>query len=134
VAPPPVPQPAAGPAAGQARNEPAAPQTGRPASQSPKPFDHYLLFGPGNLPSTMTNLILALDYIVRFAPLVGFKASDAKNAAHVTIVGDTSGVSQGDEQSLRDTGCQVVRLTAADSYALETIFKELVSSGSPYPH
>ncbi|MGE5139451.1 MAG: hypothetical protein ACM3JD_08330 [Rudaea sp.] len=104
-----------------------------PARPPAKVFAHYLLFGPGDQPATLTNLILALDYIVRFAPIVGFSADEAKNAQRVTIVGDISGVGDAVEQGLRDAGCHVVRLTAADSYALEELFKQLVASGSPYP-
>ncbi len=104
-----------------------------PARPPAKVFMHYLLFGPGDQPATLTNLILALDYIVRFAPIVGFSPDEAKNAQHVTIVGDTSAVSDAVAQGLRDAGCHLVRLTAADSYALEELFKQLVASGSPYP-
>jgi hypothetical protein len=109
---------------------------GASAGQAPpsqKPFAHYLLFGPGSQPGTLTNLIIALDYILRFAPLVGFSTDEAKNAQHVTIVGDTNAVSSSVEQSLRDLGCIVARLAASDSYALENVFKHLIDSGSPYP-
>ncbi|MGB8647480.1 MAG: hypothetical protein WCF84_19765 [Anaerolineae bacterium] len=108
----------------------AVPFVPRPPS---KVFVHYLLFGPGSQPGTTTNLILALDYIVRFAPIVGFSPDEARNAQRVTIVGDMTAVSAAVEQGLRDEGCTVVRLTAADSYALENVFKQLVASGSPYP-
>lgn len=81
----------------------------------------------------MTNLIIALDYIVRYAPLVGFSSEEAKNAQHVTVVGDADSVSIEVEQSLRQTGCVVSRLAAPDSYALESVFKHLIDSGSPYP-
>jgi hypothetical protein len=99
----------------------------------PKPFTHYLLLGPGSQPGTLTNLILALDYIIRFAPLVGFSPDEAKNAEHVTIVGDTNALSPTLEQSLRDAGCKVARISASDSYALENAFKQLIDSGTPYP-
>lgn len=98
-----------------------------------KVFKHYLLFGPGTQPGTMTNLILALDYIVHFAPVVGFSIDEALNAERVTIVGGTSAVSVQDEQRLRDGGARVARLQAADSYALENLFQQLLASGSPFP-
>ena len=63
----------------------------------------------------MTNLILALDYIVHYAPVVGFSVDEALNAEHVTIVGGTSAVSTQDEQRLRTGGSQVSRLQAQDS-------------------
>jgi hypothetical protein len=98
-----------------------------------KPFTHYLLFGPGSLTGTLTNLIIALDYIVRYAPVVGFSPDEAKYAEHVTLVGDATALSSALEQSLREAGCIVARLTASDSYALETVFKQLIDSGSPFP-
>lgn len=105
------------------------PPTAAPAK---KVFKHYLLFGPGAQPGTMTNLILALDYIVHFAPVVGFSIDEALNAERVTIVGGTSAVSVQDEQRLRDGGAWVARLQAADSYALENLFQQLLASGSPF--
>jgi hypothetical protein len=78
-------------------------------------------------------VIIALDYIIRYTPVVGFSPDEAKNSEHVTIVGDTSALSLALEQSLRDAGCIVSRLTASYSYALENVFKQLVASGSPYP-
>lgn len=108
-----------------------------PPPSQPRPtqkaFTHYLLFGPSKLPGTLTHLILALDYIVQFAPVVGFSVSEALAAEHVTIVGGFNAVSQADEQRLRDSGAQVVRLQAPDSYALEALFQQLLASGSPYP-
>ncbi len=98
-----------------------------------KLFAHYLLFGPGSQPGTLTNLIIALDYILQYAPLVGFSPEEAKNAQHVTIVGDTSAVTTAAEQSLLEAGCMVERLAASDSYALESVFKQLIDSGSPHP-
>lgn len=99
----------------------------------PKLFPHYLLFGPGQQTGTLTSLIIALDYIIRFAPLVGFSPDEARHAERVTIVGDSSVVSRAVEQSLRAAGCTVTRITASDSYALENVFKQLIDSGSPFP-
>lgn len=98
-----------------------------------KVFKHYLLFGPGTQPGTMTNLILALDYIVHYGPVVGFSVDEAFNAERVTIVGGVSAVTAQDEQRLRDGGSRVARLQGADSYALENLFQQLLASGSPFP-
>ena len=103
-----------------------------PASAK-KVLKHYLLFGPGTQPGVMTNLILALDYIVHFAPAVGFSIDEAMNAERVTIIGGTNAVSAQDEQRLRDSGSIVTRLQAADSYAMENLFQQLLASGSPFP-
>ncbi|RIK21176.1 MAG: hypothetical protein DCC52_14255 [Chloroflexi bacterium] len=106
------------------------PVTNAPAK---KVLKHYLLLGPGTQPGAMTNLILALDYIVHFAPVVGFAVDEALNAEHVTIVGGANAVSAQEEQRLREGGCLVARLQAADSYALENLFQQLLASGSPFP-
>ncbi len=102
------------------------------AAPSTKPLTHYLLFGPPTLCATRTNLILALDYIVRFAPMVGFKLDEAKNAQNVTIVG-ADAVGATDEQVLESAGCVVRHIAGADSYAMEQLLAQLVASGNPYP-
>lgn len=104
-----------------------------PSAPVKKVLKHYLLFGPGTQPGTMTNLIIALDYIVHFTPVVGFSVQEALSAERITIVGSASAVSQQDEQRLRDGGSQVSRLQAQDSYALENVFQQLLGSGSPFP-
>src|SRR5207253_6365809 len=104
-----------------------------PPAPAKKVLKHYLLFGPGTQAGTMTNLILALDYIVHFTPTVGFSVDEALNADRVTIVGGANAVSAQDEQRLRDGGSKVARLQAQDSYALENLFQQLLASGSPFP-
>ncbi len=104
-----------------------------PPAPAKKVLKHYLLFGPGAQPGTLTNLILALDYIVHFAPVVGFSVQEALSAERVTIVGGVNAVSAQDEQRLRESGCQVARLQAPDSYALENLFQQLLASGSAFP-
>ncbi len=132
---PPVPpkQQASRPPVSRPIQPPAIPQTPPEPRATQKLFPHYLLFGPSSQQSTLTCLILALDYIARYAPLVGFSVDEARYAQHVTIVGDTNSVSAAAEQELREAGCLVTRLSAPDSYALENLFKRLIASGSPYP-
>jgi hypothetical protein len=91
-----------------------------------------LLFGPPNVSATRTNLVLALDYVARFAPTVGFSVAEAKNAQNVTIVG-TGAVTVSDEQDLKNAGCTVRHIAGADSYAMEQLFGQLISAGNPYP-
>jgi hypothetical protein len=117
----------------QGRQPEGAATAAAPARAAPMPFKHYLLFGPGTQPGTLTNLILALDYIIHFAPVVGFTVEEALHAEHVTIVGNTGAVSALDEQRLREGGAQVTRLQAADSYAMENLFQQLLASDSPFP-
>lgn len=131
--PTPTPPPPVTPPAPTLPEPPPTPQPPPQPAPTKKSFKHYLLFGPGTQAGTMTNLILALDYIVHFAPVVGFAVDEAVHAEHVTIVGSASAVSAQDEQRLRASGCKVARLQAADSYALENLFQQLLASGSPFP-
>jgi hypothetical protein len=102
-----------------------------------KLLSHYLLFGSpaqgGAAGSAArTNLILALDYIARFAPTIGFSLKEARSALNVTIVG-TNATSAAEEQALKSAGCIVRRIAGTDSYAMEQLFAQLVLSGNPYP-
>jgi hypothetical protein len=97
-----------------------------------KTIAHYLLFGAPDLPASRTNLILALDYIVRFQPTVGFSVYEAQSAQNVTIVGSRTIGADG-EQMLSDTGCVVRHIAGADSYAVDQMFTQLVAAGNPYP-
>ncbi|MBI3914574.1 MAG: carboxypeptidase regulatory-like domain-containing protein [Chloroflexi bacterium] len=97
-----------------------------------KLIGHYVLFGSSDLSATRTNLILALDYIARFAPTVGFSVEEARSAVSATIVG-AGAVSASDEQALLDAGCIVRHIAGADSYAVEQSFSDLIAAGNPYP-
>jgi hypothetical protein len=103
-----------------------------PVQPSTKPLTHYMLFGPPNVSATRTNLVLALDYVARFAPTVGFSALEAQSAQNVTIVG-VNAVPGSAEQSLQNAGSTVRHIAGADSYAMEQLFANLVASGNPYP-
>lgn len=106
--------------------EPAA------APAADKPLVHYLLFGSPEQLATRTNLILALDYIGRFAPTVGFSVAEAKGAANVTIVG-ANAIGGADEQALIAVGCAVRHIAGSDAYAIDQLFAQLLASGNPYP-
>lgn len=135
VAPPtPAPAPAPVPLVSPPIPAPAqTPPVTPPPAPAKKVLKHYLLFGPGTQAGTLTNLILALDYIVHYAPAVGFSVDEAMSAERVTIIGGASAVSAQDEQRLRANGSQVARLQAQDSYAMENLFQQLLASGSPFP-
>ncbi len=104
-----------------------------PVQPAGKAVDHYLLFGAPNLSATRTNLILALDYMTRFAPVVGFSAEEARCAENVTIVG-AGAISPAEEQVLIKAGCKVRHIAGADSYAMDQLLAQLVSSGNPFPN
>lgn len=103
-----------------------------PPQASGKLLVHYLLFGSPNQPTTRTNLILALDYIARFAPTVGFSIEEAKGAQNVTVVG-ANAISGADEQALSSAGCAVRHIAGTDTYAIDQLFTQLLTSGNPYP-
>lgn len=89
-----------------------------PAPGEEKVLEHYLLFGPPNIPGTRTNFIIAQDYILRCLPVCGFSVDEALKARRVTIIGGAQAVSEADEGKLRQAGCEVERISG-DSYAVE---------------
>jgi hypothetical protein len=103
-----------------------------PVQSNGKVISHYLLFGSPGLSATRTNLILALDYITRFAPVVGFSIDEARCAENVTVVG-AGVIGTPDEQVLTKAGCKVRHIAGVDSYAMDQLFGKLISSGNPYP-
>lgn len=88
-----------------------------------KPLYHYLLFGPPSSPQTRAHLQLAWEYILRFAPLVGFDPGEAAEAQNVTIFGDE--VSAEEEERLHKAGCYVERLSG-DSHSIEQALREML--------
>lgn len=103
-----------------------------PPPAQTKPLFHYLLFGSPILSATRTNVILALDYVARFAPTVGFSVNEAKSAQNVTIVG-AGAVGAADEQALVSAGCTVRHIAGADSYAVEQLLGQLIAAANPFP-
>lgn len=97
-----------------------------------KQIFHYLLFGSPALSATRTNFILALDYVARFAPTVGFSLNEAKSAQNVTIVG-TGAITSAEEQALLSAGCTVRHIAGADSYAVEQLLGQLITAANPFP-
>ena len=72
--------------------------------------------------------LAALRYAARFGPVVGSDVEEARQAAHVTILGSSKAVSLDDERSLRASGCQVQRIE--ESFAAE--LARLVEEGRAY--
>jgi hypothetical protein len=96
------------------------PVTG-PSTQT---FAVYVLFGSINVVGTRTNFVLAQDYILRTGVACGFNVDEALLAKRVVIVGDTTGVSQADEDKLTQAGITVTRISG-DSYAVEAALAKL---------
>ena len=98
-----------------------------PAPPPPtKLLRHYVLFGPPSARATHSMLLGARNYLLRFAPTLGFDASEAGNAEAVTIVGDVRLVSVSVERQLRKAGCRVERL-GGDQYAADAVFADRVA-------
>ena len=104
------------------------------AESGRKLLSQYLLFGQPSQPGTRANLLLAEDYILKFAATAGFKTDEAIQAAIVLIVGDVQAVSAADEEKLKAAGCQVTRL-GGGPYAIEQSFADLLKGKglSPVP-
>ncbi len=93
-----------------------------------KPLAHYLLFGSAPERATRSMLLGARKYIERFAPTLGFSATDAMNAQTVTIIGDTRAVPGDIDAQLQNAGCRVERLNG-DQYAVDAMLAERVARG-----
>jgi hypothetical protein len=100
-----------------------------PPSTPDKTINHYLLFGPPNSRGRQTNLMLALDYILAFSVTAGFSVAEAKQARHVTIIGE--GVSAADQQAIRASGSQV-ELLSGDAYDIEAELNARVRAGRAF--
>ncbi|OQA38026.1 MAG: hypothetical protein BWY52_03311 [Chloroflexi bacterium ADurb.Bin325] len=66
--------------------------------------------------------------MARFAPVVGDDVAAARQARHVTILGDLSAVDAAVEQGLRADGAQVQRIAAQYAATLNRLIEE----GRPY--
>ena len=96
-----------------------------------KPIFHYVLFGPPDKPEVLVDFVLASDYILHFAPTVGFNLEEAANAEHVTIIGDVKRVSLEDESYLESKGCKVQRIQG-DAYQVKRTLEQLVEADTPF--
>lgn len=105
------------------------PVGGTSGQLAPKPINHYLLFGPPTARGRQTNLLLAIDYILAFSVTVGFSLTEAKQARHVTIIGE--GLSQADIQALEDSGSEV-EVISGDSYQIEAELLARLNAGRAF--
>lgn len=73
-------------------------------------IDRYFLFGAPNSARTAVYLDLARSYLLSRQPTFGFRVSDALHAEQVVIMGAVEDIPQTTEDTLRQAGCQVVRI------------------------
>ncbi len=82
--------------------EPVAPEDGA--------VTHYVLFGPADNTTTLTNLWLAQDYLLTFRPAFGFNPEEAARANLVTIIANEPAVKPEVENRLIGAGAKVQRI------------------------
>jgi hypothetical protein len=87
------------------------------------------LLGPVNSRGRQTNLLQAITYVLNFSATAGFSVEEAKQARYVTIIGD--GVSQADQQAIRNAGSQV-ELLSGDPYEIEARLNARIRSGRSF--
>lgn len=96
-----------------------------------KSIRHYMLFWqrayPG--PFARQDFVNAINYIMRFRPALGFSVQDARNAEYVTIVGSEAGISEAEEQTLRESGCKIERIAGRNEEETSRILAEMASTG-----
>ena len=66
---------------------------------------------------------------MRFRPALGFSVQDARNAEYVTIVGSEAGISEAEEQTLRESGCKIERIAGRNEEETSRILAEMASTG-----
>ena len=87
-----------------------------------KTLGHCLLLG--RVIDDRQTLLAAMRYAARFSPLVCDDVERACRATHVTIIGGPEDISEADEQTLRDGGCEVHRIDTEIAGTLEILVKE----------
>jgi N-acetyl-anhydromuramyl-L-alanine amidase AmpD len=97
-----------------------------------KPLHHYMLFGHNGDTASEKGWQFAQDYIAAFRPTVGFSSQDAAQAEYVTIVGDTSAISEKVEKWLVAHGSLVERITGENEAALQEKLASLVEKGTRF--
>ncbi len=91
-----------------------------------KTIDHYLYIG--NLARSREDYLAVLQYVARFQPAVGSAEPEARQARHVTILGNNNAVPAAVEQALRASGSEVQRIES--NYA--EVLGRLLERGSAY--
>jgi hypothetical protein len=74
---------------------------------------HYVLFGPADQPATRAYLLLAQEYLLRFAPSFGFRPEEAVGASRVTILAGLDAVDAEVERHLTAAGVIVQRIAGS---------------------
>jgi hypothetical protein len=87
------------------------------------PIPHYLVLPAYEWGITDWHLNAARPFIRKYRPMIGFSLNYANMAARVTVVGDTEQVPEADLDQLRNSGCQVERISG-DGISIATQLAE----------
>jgi hypothetical protein len=98
--------------AAQAQSVTSSAKAGRQARD--KPLQHYLLMPMFEWGVSEWHWNAALSYVKAFRPVCGFSPEEAQQAERVSIFGNEQGVSREVEESLRQAGCTVERISLAN--------------------
>ena len=74
-------------------------------------MEHYLLLPLYEWGVVEWHLDVIRPYILRHHPTIGFSLAEAAHAQHVTVLGGDQTFSEGDLESLRQSGCTVERIS-----------------------
>ena len=96
-----------------------------------KPLAHYVLFGPAEQPATRANLLLAQDFLLTFRLTFGFSPAEAAGAGLVTIIADTTAVSQQVEGEFTAAGVPVQRI-AGSVEEVAAALAARIEAGQPF--
>ena len=92
-----------------------------PASPPPPKLAHYMLFGKPNTARVRQELRAAVEYVAKAGVTVGFSLDEAAGASVITIVGGNEVVSEETEQSLRNMGHEVHRISGDRAAILDAL-------------
>jgi hypothetical protein len=90
-----------------------------------KPIDHYLLLPLFEWGAARWHLSIIQEYVEAYLPTIGFSLHEAKLARHVTVIGNSQGVSASDVSELEAAGCHVERVAGQTGAETQKLLKQL---------
>lgn len=91
----------------------------QPVIPPKKPY-HVMLF------STQQDVGSAANYISKFQPMIGFTVEEAIGAKYVSVVGNNTRLSAGDETRLKAGGAKIERVAGNSPQAIKALLDNLV--------
>jgi hypothetical protein len=97
-------------------------------ADSAKPIEHYLLLPVFEWGLARWHLSIVQEYVEAFMPTVGFSLEEAKLARHVTVIGNSQGVSVEAVRQLEAAGCHVERIAGRTGTETQLFLKQLAQN------